>query len=851
MKHLPLCILLTLCCALPAFAAVERLEVRSTEPVASGRSFGLVGPYEKLVGRLHFALDPATSAVVDLDRAPISEDGKVRFAADFYILRPKRATHGNGSLLLEVPNRGGKAVVRYFNRGAARSFDPISEAAVGDGFLFEQGFSLAWVGWQFDVPNDPMHLRVDAVPATAGAPLTGLVRADHVFEADSDYLELGHVGHRAYAPTAVDDPRHQLTVRQQRLGPRQIVPREHWQFRLPDAGQGLAVRLSSGFKKGQIYELVYASADPVVVGVGLAALRDAAAWLRDSEQSPVSVERTIGIGISQTGRLLRHFLYQGFNQIESGGKAFDGLIVHTAGAGRGSFNHRFAQPSRDAHRFRAFVYPTDIYPFTGQAQHDPATNRNEGLLDRLREADAIPRIFYTNTGYEYWGRNAALIHTSLDGQRDIDLDPHVRSYHFASGQHFVGPFPPQRRNTQHAENPLDFLWSLRALLLAMQDWVAQDIEPPASRVPRLADGTLVPLDKYRFPELAPVRIPTIAHGTYRLDFGPRFRTEGVVDQQPPKVGKAFPILVPQVDADGNELGGIRLPALAAPLASYTPWNYRSVSIGAAHELANFRGAFLPLAYTQAERRRNGDSRLSVQERYASEDEYLGRFSRAATALVAQRLLLAEDLPGLLLDARKLWASVQDSSIPSALNQGPEQALMQVRDWLVGQLNSVEQAQEDPNYYAISLRTIEIWPQRTDGPWLYVEQASLDSFDQPYRQRIYQLQHDQETVVSRVYLLPGDALTFAGADAESFARLSPQSLSEREGCAVILKADSQGLYRGSTQQRSCTSTLRGASYASSEVSISETGIDSWDRGYDDSGKQVWGATEGPYQFRRHQ
>lgn len=661
MSLLRLPIVLILLWAPPAFGVVERLEVLSTEPVANGRSFGLAGPYEKLVGRLHFALDPASSSVVDLDRAPTSDDGKVRFAADVYILRPKRDDRGNGSLLLEVPNRGGKAVVRYFNRGATRSYDPVSEEAVGDGFLFERGFTLAWVGWQFDVPEDPQHLRVDTIPASGDSPLEGLVRADHVFDEDTDLFELGHVGHRAYQPTSLDDPRHQLTVRDKRLDPRQILPRTSWRFRLPapKLGTGLSVRLKGGFDKGRIYELVYASADPIVVGVGLAALRDAAAWLRDSDQSPVKVERTIAIGISQTGRLLRHFLYQGFNRLESGAQAFDGVIAHTAGAGRGSFNHRFAQPSRDAHRFRAFLYPTDIYPFTDQPQVDPQTGRNEGLLDRLREIDAVPRIFFTNTGYEYWGRNAALIHTSLDGERDIALGPEVRSYHFASAQHFVGPFPPERFGTRYPENPLDFLWSLRALLLAMHDWVAEGVEPPPSQVPLLSDGTLVPLAEYRFPKIPGVQAPAIAHGTYRLDFGPRFQSDGVIDQQPPKVGQPFPILVPQADSDGNEIGGIRLPQLAAPLATYPPWNYRAEEIGAPHELANFRGAFLPFAQTRDERDATGDTRLSLQERYASQDEYLGRFAKAATRLVEKRYLLAEDLPGLLQEAEMLWASIKD------------------------------------------------------------------------------------------------------------------------------------------------------------------------------------------------
>jgi len=647
---------LSLLLTTPAFGVVESLQVKSIDPVAEGRSFGRVGPYEKVVGRLALSLDPAAEQIVDLDRAPRDSDGRVRFEADLYLLRPVHPERGRGTLFLEVPNRGGKAIVRYFNRDATRSFDPVTSESVGDGFLFEEGYTLAWIGWQFDVPGQDGLMRVDVVPATAGGEVEGLVRADHVFEEDTDIFELGHVGHRAYLPVAGGDERDRLTSRSTRLGERTLIPRENWSFRYPngETGEGLAVRLESGFEKGKIYELVYVSDDPVVVGVGLAALRDGAAWLRDSEASPVAVERVIAMGISQTGRLLRQFLYQGFNLLPGGRMAFDGVISHTAGAGRGSFNHRFAQPSRDAHRFRAFLYPTDVYPFSDLPQEDPETGIEEGLLDRLRKVGAVPKIFFTNTGYEYWGRNAALIHTALDGSRDVALGPEVRSYHFASTQHFVGSFPPRPEDTRYPENPVDFLWSLRALLIAMDSWITDGVAPPPSRIPKIANASLVTLEDYRFPAVPDVEVPKIVHNTWRLDFGPRFRSEGIVDYQPPRVGAPFPVLVPQADADGNETGGIRLPQVEVPLATYTPWNFRSEAIGAPHELANFRGACLPFAVTEAERRHSGDPRPSVEARYASRDEYLGRYARAAMDLAKERFLLPQDLSGMLSQAEEFW-----------------------------------------------------------------------------------------------------------------------------------------------------------------------------------------------------
>lgn len=649
--------------ALPVTAEVERLEIKLRQPVADGAAFGETGAYETIIGRLHYALDPEhpkNRDIVDLDKAPRSRDGKVRFWAEVYLLRPVDPKKGNGAVLFEVPNRGGKAAQRYFQRGAERSLDPVRRQDHGDAFLLHRGFTLAWVGWQMDVPSTRGNLRLEKIQTQSKPPLTGLARADHVFEEDAEIMPLGHRGHHPYALTDLKDPLHLLTVRDRRLGPRRVIPREAWRFARVANGQMVPdprfVHLDGGFKKGKIYEVVYAVQNPTVVGLGLAAVRDAAAFFKHREDSPVQAERVLGLGISQTGRFLRHFLYQGFQVDEEGRPAFDGMLVHTAGAGRGSFNHRFAQPSRDGHPFSSFFFPTDLFPFSPTPQEDNLLGLKDSLLARVPQA-LRPKILFTNTGYEYWGRAAALLHTSTDGLRDLKPPPEVRIYHFAGSQHFVEQFPPPSPGTRYPANPADFLFSLRALLLGLDAWVANGKEPPPSRYPRIADGTLVPIDQLAFPQLPGIEVPSKAHEAYRVDYGPRFKSKGIITRQPPELGAPFPTLVPQVDADGNELGGLRLPQIAVPVATYTPWNFRSEKIGAATELADFRGSFLPFPPAGLDRRRTGDPRRPLVERYPSREDYLQEFEKAAQALIEERYLLAEDLPELLEQAGRLWDAV--------------------------------------------------------------------------------------------------------------------------------------------------------------------------------------------------
>ncbi|MDO8793413.1 MAG: alpha/beta hydrolase domain-containing protein [Vicinamibacterales bacterium] len=446
-----------------------------------------------------------------------------------------------------------------------------------------------------------------------------------------------------------------LTVRDSVEGARRTIPRDQWQF----SEDGKAVRMAAGFTPQKIYEVVYQSQDPPVVGVGPAAVRDTISRLKYGAAPEIglaagAIKRAVAFGISQSGRFLRTYLYYGFNEDESHRKVFDGVMAHVAGSGRGSFNHRFAQPSRDGHPHLNFFYPTDIFPFTDSEQHDPETGATDGLLTHATKPAFQPNIFYTNTSYEYWGRAASLYHTTIDGTKDARLPPNVRGYLLAAGQHGVAAFPPSRSIGQQLNNPLDYRWAMRNLLVSMNRWVTDGAPPPPSALPRVDQGTLVTPDKVKFPKLPAVNTPNVPHRAYRADYGPDFIKKGIVTREPPAIRSAFPILVPQVDADGNELAGIRMPELTVPVATYTGWNLFNEKSGPTNVVSNMQGSFIPLSRTKAEREQAGDPRRSIEERYRGREQYLAEIAKAANDLAARGFLLKADVPRIVEQAGTRW-----------------------------------------------------------------------------------------------------------------------------------------------------------------------------------------------------
>lgn len=657
-------ILLLLCGALPLSARVVRVEITTRQDVLNGKTFGNTGAYERITGKIYFSLsidNPHNRQIVDLTNAVNLKNGEVEFSSDFIAIRPKYPQKGNGSMILEVPNRGHVGILRAVDGGDA---DLAHDA--GDAWLLRNGFTLVSLGWQWDAEG-PGALRFFAPIAKENEKtITGLIRGDLMPSKATPEIPLGHlitgrIGGSEYPVSEPNDPRNVLTVRDSRNSSRTLMPRSQWQFAKTVDGKltpdNRTIHLSGNFQPGKIYEYIYVAADPVIAGGGLAAIRDFASYAKHAPDSITPVQRVYGQGSSQCGRFLRDFLYQGFNADEDGHIALDGVLTHIAGAGRGSFNYRFAQPSRDAQPTSSVFFPTDLFPFTDQPETDPVTGETSGLLDRAAQEKVLPKIFFSGTSYEYWGRAFSLIHISVDGTKDMPLSENVRIYHFTGLQHGSGPLPPIRESgdlfSQQLESTLSVRYLFRALISNIDAWVRNNTLPPPSSYPKIADGNLVPVNQLAFPAIPGVNLPREANEAWRLDFGPNWQA-GILSLQPPKVGKPFPVLVPQVNVDGNERDGVRLPELTVPLATYTGWNLRAPSIGAPEQRVAFLGSYIPFPKTAEERQKSGDPRKSIAERYAGRDEYMAQYTKAVDDLIQQRWILAEDKPAVLKRGEMEW-----------------------------------------------------------------------------------------------------------------------------------------------------------------------------------------------------
>jgi hypothetical protein len=646
-----------MCVVVPSVteAHVVKLRIERREVILDGRAFGAAGPYEKLVGKVEFGLDPAlprNGEIVDLKLAPRNARGEVEASADFYMLKPVDPRRGNGRLFYEVGNRGGKSLLQTFQK-AAGSPDPTKEAEFGDGALMRQGFTLLWMGWQWDVPERPGTMRMEMPIATDnGRRITGLVRGNFILNERAAAASVADRAHKAYPAIDPNSAENIMTVRDDPTAKGQIVPRSRWRF--VDGG---TVSLDGGFEPGRIYDVVYRSADPRVVGIGLSGTRDLISFLKydtTAENPILGVRYAIGWGVSQSGRFLRHFLYQGFNEDEQGRKVLDGVFDQVGGAGRGSFNHRFGQASRDALQYFNILFPVDLFPFSDGPSTDPESGAVDSLLARAERTGTAPKLFHLLTNSEYFNRAGSLVHTDATGAKDAELPANTRVYMIASAPHGPGPFPPASNvgggmTGRAVLNPLNYSPAVRALFRALDRWVVEGVAPPPSAYPRLSDGTLTSPSKAGWPAVPGYQLPQQPLRAFHLNFGADW-SKGIVSVEPPEVGKPFVVSVPAVDADGNVRAGIRLPDIAVPLATQAGWNYRDASIGAPDRLAGEIGSYIPFARTKADRDRTGDPRLSIEERYRDRDEYVGKFAASALDLVERGYLLPEDVADLLKHA---------------------------------------------------------------------------------------------------------------------------------------------------------------------------------------------------------
>jgi Alpha/beta hydrolase domain len=625
---------LTLLTASLAHAEVTRVEVTSRQDVAGGRAFGAAGTYEQIRGRIFFALDPAhprNARIADIALAPRNAQGRVEASADLWILAPKDATKGNGTALVEVVNRGNSLILARLNRATAPTRTLETDAELGDGLMMRLGYTMVWVGWEFDVRPGPGRLTLTA-PAVAG--VTGMISgtfvpSDRTTPVDVDTLA-------GYRPVDAASARNVLSVLAAGPGTAAtVVPRARWTLK------DNTVSMVGGFEPGRTYELSYEASNPPVAGIGYAAIRDTTTWIKQSPAALVRARYAIAFGVSQSGRFLRGFLYEGFNAGEDRSQAFDGVMAHIAGASRIDINRRWATPVSQGQ------YDATAFPFANASMRDPLTGATDGLLSNARTAGYQPKIIYTNSSVEYWGgaRSAALIHTTPDGTKDADPPANVRIYLLAGTQHGPSNFPPSRTAGQLETNANDYYWSFRALVPAMDRWIKNQGEPPANRYPKLADGTLTTVAGLAFP-----KIPTVATPGPAI-VGMRVANPLVAANGGP--GMALPLLVPQVDADGNERTGIRLPDVAVPLATYTGWNLRRPETGAPERLVPLMGAWIPFPATTT-KARTRDPRTPIDGRYGSKDDYLARVKRAAEALVSEGFVADTDVAPLVQQAAARW-----------------------------------------------------------------------------------------------------------------------------------------------------------------------------------------------------
>jgi hypothetical protein len=629
-------------------SGMQRIEITEREaPVFGGTQFGAIGAYERLHGMVYGALDPGhplNVGITNLDKAPRNASGLVEYQSEFRILKPIEQRRGNFCLIYDVPNRGNQPIMPRLNAAPDGGHPPHA----GNGFLMRQGFTVVWSGWQGDVPpgNDRLTACFPIVPD-----VTGIVREEFVAEAtgllgDSNIEEVSDdrfIGALVY-PVA-DTAGATLTVREREADPRVTPAGLTWRL-IDDRHVEITRPTAQGFDRGAIYEFIYRARDPMVMGIGFAAIRDLVSFLRHGvDDNPLAhgIRHTLGFGISQSGRVLRDLTWLGFNQDLNGRRVFDGILPVVAGSRRTCINWPFAQAGRYSRQHEDHSYGDDQFPFSYPTLSDPISSRTGGILDRARAQGVCPKVLHLDTESDVWQARASLVATDTNGN-DIIMPDEVRIYTVTGVPH--APFRPLTKPAmQLPGNPLGYGAFMRALLVALAEWVEHGTPPPDSRFPSCTAGTLVPLHeaRERFPRLPGVDFPSVLNELRLRDHS----------REPPVESTRYPVLVQPTDADGNALGGIRHPLLDAPLATHAGWSLRAAGF-AEGELFTVQGSMIPFAATEVERQDNGDPRPSLEARYPSREAWAEQLAAATVRLVAERLLLREDADRLIAAAHETW-----------------------------------------------------------------------------------------------------------------------------------------------------------------------------------------------------
>jgi hypothetical protein len=636
-----------------------RIDINRQVMFAEGHAFGNAGAYERLVGTAHFALDPRDTVnanVVDLNLVPTNGQGLVDFSADLDILKPMDMARGNGTLFYDVNNRGNMTGMRAFNDSPADN-DPMTLSSAGNGYLLRQGYTIVNSGWQGDLLSGFGLITCDLPEALLDDNrLRGLVRQEFIADS-SGVLSMplsGGPSIRNYEAVDLDTSRASMTLRHIEGDERRPVSPEDWSFAsatrsvdgqvttTPSAGD---CYIKGGFQPGSIYELIYETEGSRVMGLGITGIRDLVAFLRadDSAANPLAggVSRAYFYGQSLSARVVRQFIYDGYNLDAAGTKVFDAVYTHVSGGGRLFANARFAQVGRYPRQHEEHQWPSERYPFAYSAVPDAFSDELDSVLKR---PDSDPLVMHTHTNTEYWNRHASLGHTSPMTGNDIEFPDSVRAYFLASAQH-MGANPAPEAIGQQAQNQMSNGPLMRGALAAMDRWVTDGTPPPDSIVPRRANGTLVSPEQAiaALPKIPGVNVPAAPSRLPLYDHGPDF-DRGLVTEHPPKpiAGKEYPVQLPLVDADGNDLEGLRSVEIIVPVGTHTGWNVRKMDLGGG-DLASLTGSFIPFPRTKAQRTESGDPRTSIEERYGTHAAYVDAVRSAAEGLVRQGFLLQEDV----------------------------------------------------------------------------------------------------------------------------------------------------------------------------------------------------------------
>lgn len=629
-----------------------KIEITRVESAFDGLSFGNIGTYEKVVGHASAEVDPThplNAGIINIGKASTNAAGQVEYRVGFYLLKPADLQRGNRRILYDVVNRGNKLALNNLN-DAPRVNEPATAADAGNGFLMRQGYSILWSGWQGDVGEGDDLLRAQLpIAAERDASITTISRDEFIFEHTRSPVTVP----LSYPANTLDPAAAMLTVRQREQDPRTPLSPEHWRFK---SNTRLEISRPAGFDAGAIYEFIYPARDPIVMGLGFAAVRDLVAFMRhdsadaDGRPNPLmldgrpAIDYVLAYGASQSGRFLRDFIWQGFNQDLHGRKVFDGVIATVAGSRKTFVNFAFAQPGRFSRQHEDRLFPHDQFPFSYATTTDPVSGKTDGILARCEASNTCPKIMQTEASTDFWEGRASLLVTDGRGN-EIRVPDNVRLYLFASIQHGGGSVAANFPFNQYPANPAEYGAVHRALVVALDEWVSRGVLPPASRFPRVSEGTLISPapHSYGFPAIPGVEYPGMVNELSEMNYS----------VQPPKSipGHNYLILVPKIDEDGNEVSGVRIPAISVPRGTHTGWNLRRQDF-AEGELV-LLGSYFPFAATKEERLASGDPRPSLEERYPTADDYVTKIARAAEELRSMRLLLSEDVERIVKAAAAL------------------------------------------------------------------------------------------------------------------------------------------------------------------------------------------------------